>query len=275
MATRKRGFTLIELLTVFAVVAVLTALVLPAVSAAQDEARQRTCMNNVKQIALAMHNYHDVHKVLPPAWISAKPDASLGTFFGWQAMLLPYLDQAPLYNQLDFKVIDENPLDLLQTKVTTLRCPSDPMVDHNPLRGKLGTSSYSGNSGDERLPGSVDPLPKTSGIMWRNSAVRFSDITDGMSNTFMAGERCLDSGAAIWMGVTKNRNENDAVTDCNHENQLNAGMGSFSSRHPGGVFFVMCDGAARYTPDSIDSAPELGTFQKLANRSDGQSIGDF
>jgi prepilin-type N-terminal cleavage/methylation domain-containing protein/prepilin-type processing-associated H-X9-DG protein len=275
MHTKARGFTLIELLVVMAITAVLTALVLPSVSAAQDEARQSQCKNHLKQIGLAMHNYHDTYRSFPPGWVSKGTTAEIGPNTGWQTSILPFVEQAPLYNTIDFNNVDKTPENIVQTVVPTYRCPSDPMVELNPLRKKWATSSYSGNSGDERLPGSVDPLPKTSGIFWINSFCGMRNITDGTSNTILVGERCLGSGSGVWFGVTQNRNENDAVSDANHENQLNAGLGSFSSRHPGGAHFVLCDGAVRFISDEIESKPELGTFQKLANRSDGNTIGEF
>lgn len=266
---------MIELLVIAGVAAVLMALCLPAVVQAQEEARRTKCQNNMKQLGLAFHNYHDVHKAVPPAWVAKKPDADEGPFLGWQSFLLPFMDQAPLYNRINFSVVDNNDPKILQTVIEIYRCPSDPMVSLNPLRGKMATSSYSGNAGDERLPGSVDTPDKLNGIMWRNSDVGFRDVRDGLSNTFLAGERCLDSGSGIWMGVTKNRNENDAVTDCSHHAQLNKSITSFSSRHPGGANFLMGDGRVVFIDEKIESKPELGTYQKLAQRDDGQPVGDF
>lgn len=275
MKPSRRGFTLIEMMVVGAVAAVLLALLLPSVLHAQEEARNAACKNQMKQLGLGMHNYYEVHRILPPAWVSRMPDADEGPFLGWESFLLPYMDQAPLYNQIDFEDVAKNDPKVFQTEVELYRCPSDPMVSLNPLRGKMATSSYSGNAGNERLPGSVDTPDKLNGLMWRNSRVGFGDVTDGLSNTFMAGERCLDSGSGIWMGVTKNRNENDAITDCSHHAQLNKSITSFSSRHPGGVHFLMGDGRVVFLSENIESKPELGTYQKLAQRDDGQPVGDF
>lgn len=275
MRVARRGFTLIELLVIGSIAAVLLALLLPAVSQAQEEARRNTCKNNLKQFGLAMHNYHDVFQALPPAWVSKKPDADEGPFIGWGTFVLPFMNQAPLYNQINFKVVDNNDPKIFQTVLEVYRCPSDPMVALNPLRGKMASSSYSGNAGNERLPGSVDTPDNLNGMMWRNSNVKFRDVIDGLSNTFMVGERCLDSGSGIWMGVTKNRNENDAITDCSHQAQLNKSITSFSSRHTGGANFVMGDGAVRFIDETIESDAELGLYQKLSQRNDKQPIGNF
>jgi prepilin-type processing-associated H-X9-DG protein len=250
-------------------------LFLPAVVRAQEAARRNSCKNNLKQLGLAMHNYHDVHQTFPPAWVAKKPDADEGPFIGWMTFLLPFVDQAPLYNQVDFSVVSNNDPKVFQTILDVYRCPSDPMVALNPLRGKMATSSYSGNAGNERLPGSVDTPDKLNGIMWRNSMVKLRDMTDGPSNIFLAGERCLDSGSGIWLGVTKNRNENDAITDCSHHAQLNKSITSFSSRHPGGAHFLMGDGRVVFIDEKIESKPELGVYQKLSQRDDGQPVGDF
>jgi len=275
MKRNRRGFTLIELLVIVCVAAVLLALCLPAVVQAQEEARRNTCTNNLKQLGLAMHNYHDVYKSFPPGWVAIKKDADEGPFTGWGYSILPFVDQAPLFQQITEGGYHKADPKLFQTVIEVYRCPSDPMVALNPLRGKMASSSYSGNAGNERLPGSVDTPEKMNGIMWRNSKIGLRDIIDGSSNTFMFGERCLDSGSGIWMGVTKNRNENDAITDCSHHAQLNKSITSFSSRHPGGANFLMCDGAVRFVDEKIESDPELGTYQKLAQRDDGQPIGDF
>jgi prepilin-type processing-associated H-X9-DG protein len=275
MKCNRRGFTLIELLVIAGVAAVLLALFLPAVVRAQDEARRNSCKNNLKQLGLAMHNYHDVYAMFPPGWVEKKDGADEGPFTGWGAAILPYIDQAPLYERISFDAFENTDAKVFKTVIDVYRCPSDPMVALNPLRGKWATSSYSGNGGNERLPGSVDTPDKLNGIFWKNSNCRIRDIVDGTSNTFLIGERCLDSGSGIWMGVTKNRNENDAITDCSHHAQLNKSITSFSSRHPGGANFLMCDGAVRFIDEKVESDPELGTYQKLSQRNDGQPVGDF
>ncbi|MCA9043929.1 MAG: DUF1559 domain-containing protein, partial [Planctomycetaceae bacterium] len=113
---RRRGFTLIELLVVIAIIAVLIALLLPAVQQAREAARRAACKNNMRQLGLGLHNYHDSHGVFPSGWIGATtgvgPDVEGMNGFGWGTMILPYVDQAPLYSQLNFSqsIIDTNNL---------------------------------------------------------------------------------------------------------------------------------------------------------------------
>ncbi len=176
---------------------------------------------------------------------------------------------------MNFHEPGKNPAKLLKTILPVYRCPSDPMADLNPLRGNWATSSYSGNAGDERLPGSLDTPAKMNGIMWRNSSIGFRDILDGTSNTFLVGERGLSSASGIWFGVTKNQNENDAISDCSHHSQMNRSITSFSSHHSKGVHFLMCDGRVTFLSEKLESKLELGIYQKLANRNDGQPLGNF
>ena len=159
------------------------------------------------------------------------------------------------------------------------------------MRGDYGTSNYSANFGNLPLPrwttgrqtafwpGQADTPRETDGLMYCNSIVRFRDITDGPSNTFLVGERCVTSAAGIWPGVGSNEFENDAVTECSHASRLNKGPTSFSSGHLGGANFAFCDGHVQFINDTIDSQPEtqgnLGTYQRLANRRDGQPVGDY
>jgi len=109
IAKRHRGFTLIELLVVIAIIAVLIALLLPAVQQAREAARRTQCKNNLKQMGLALHNYHDVANTFPPGWISTwaqspTPASYPGDSWGWPVFLLPYMDQGNIYNQINFNV---------------------------------------------------------------------------------------------------------------------------------------------------------------------------
>jgi prepilin-type N-terminal cleavage/methylation domain-containing protein len=130
------GFTIVELLVVIAIIGVLMSLLLPAVQAAREAARRIQCQNNLKQLGLALHNYHDTLKRLPPGGIIQKnpnPNITFGEFdplggkmFGWIVLILPYMEQGPLYDQFDFKVSILNQPQEPQTAVLeTLLCPSD------------------------------------------------------------------------------------------------------------------------------------------------------
>ena len=132
MVTRRRGFTLIELLVVIAIIAILVALLLPAVQQAREAARRSSCKNNLKQIGLALHNYHDTHRVFPPGQIRGRNPSTgveCGNGFSWGAMLLPFLEESAVYDGLDFTIgpfIGSN-----KTFINSLagfdfaRCPSD------------------------------------------------------------------------------------------------------------------------------------------------------
>jgi prepilin-type N-terminal cleavage/methylation domain-containing protein len=149
-ATRS-GFTLIELLVVIAIIAVLIALLLPAVQQAREAARRSQCKNNLKQLGLAMHNYHDTFGAFPPGWIAATrgvgPDVNGGlNGFGWGAMILPMMEQAPVYNQFRFELSINDTTgtpsnrSLIATSLPTFRCPSDPAPVTWQLKNSAGTT---------------------------------------------------------------------------------------------------------------------------------------
>jgi prepilin-type N-terminal cleavage/methylation domain-containing protein len=123
---RQRGFTLIELLVVIAIIAVLVALLLPAVQQAREAARRSSCKNNLKQVGLAIANYHDTAQTFPPGSV-ALPNGTVNTGTGWGIALLPFLDQSPLYNQYNSSLLNVDPANMpvLQQKVTVYNCPSD------------------------------------------------------------------------------------------------------------------------------------------------------
>lgn len=293
---RPTAFTVIELLITCAIIATICTLLLPAMQQARNQARETQCKNNLKQLGLAMHNYHDVHVVLPPAWIRKTPYAQSPSAWGWQVSILPYIEQAPLYDQLlrlDYP-IDEGAFDQIERKTLQLelkvfRCPADTTTATNPMRGGWGTSNYSANFGSEPVPrllpltgsmywpGAEATRTATNGIYWWNSSVRFRDVLDGTSATFMLGERCITSQAGIWPGVRSNSAETDAVTDTSPGNEINSGPNAFSSLHPGGTHFLMCDGAVRFINENIASLkpgikPEEAVYQNLGNRADGFRI---
>ena len=205
---RLGGFTLIELLVVIAIIAVLIALLLPAVQQAREAARRSQCKNNLKQIGLAIHNYHDTMNVFPLATAGAvtKPN--------WRVFLLPYLDQAPLYNRLDLisgdfagsgTAFSGNNTVLTGLTVTVYNCPSSPLdpnnaVSNNTATKRAQTHRYIGISGatpDPAVPartdqcgaGSYGSIYCRNGIVVPNLAVRIRDVTDGTSNTMVVGEQ--------------------------------------------------------------------------------------
>ena len=294
---RQRGFTQLELMTTLFLVLLLMVPMLPAVQWAREDARLTLCRNNLKQLGLAMHNYHDTYSMFPPGWISKRMEGEGHPSTGWQASILPYVDQAPLFNVLDFEEpYREKNLDLLKQELAIYRCPSDSLKGTNPLRGGWGTSNYSGNFGAAPIPRwttgfSNQPFwpgnafAKLSnqtdgreGIFAINSSVGFRDLKDGTAYTLMVSEKSVLSGGGIWPGPRSNYHESDVVSDASFASPLNRSETGFSSRHANVINFLMCDGAVRTVPITIESLPydpktkETGALQKLAGRADNTTI---
>jgi prepilin-type N-terminal cleavage/methylation domain-containing protein len=324
---RVQGFTLIELLVVIAIIAVLVALLLPAVQQAREAARRTSCKSNLKQIGLALHNYHETANTLPPGWIGLNR-------WGWAVMILPQIDQAPLYNSLS-GFTGQSALgtpaaglnavmptltmpNVLQNTLAVFRCPSDsgqnlvmpPLTNGYQVSGTpaantttFGRSNYAGVVGSLVNLGTI---PNTqngfgNGAFSQNSKRNFSNFTDGLSNTFLVGERRTPGfvgggyagGDTIWAGVGDEVSIQGvalAVGDCSFGNRLNLRIptvpsqtsnlpySGFSSQHTGGGQFLMGDGAVRFVSESISQGPANtagSTYQNLASVSDGMVLGDF
>ena len=296
----QQGFTLIELLVVIAIIAILIALLLPAVQQAREAARRAQCKNNLKQLGLALHNYHDVHRTLPSGWVAVRnlrPDVEGTNGFGWGAMILPFLDQGPLFNQLDFRVaLDESPnRDLLKSYQPMFNCPSDPkpqtfkIDDRFQVPLELAVSNYMGVFGTVELDGcenspGTPPVSASGqcigdGVLYHNSKIAFRDVIDGTSSTFFVGERTTfteQSGEQFygtWVGALPEVEEAPARILGHAEHPPNEGEHpeDFGSSHVGGGHFLFGDGHADFISENIDT----GIFQSLATRSKGEVVGEF
>ncbi|MEO6810226.1 MAG: DUF1559 domain-containing protein [Isosphaeraceae bacterium] len=213
---RPRGFTLIELLVVIAIIGVLISLLLPAVQAAREAARRAQCLNNLKQIGIALHNYHDAVGAFPPGYCSNwKRDGSdpstaeddLGQGWAWGSMILAHLEQPALFNAINFSLtmtFADNATAQL-TRVNSYLCPSDTTRPTVPVRNEdntqtvytVGTGNYVGMYG----LGEVGNAPGGgNGLFFRNSRISFADITDGASQTFAIGERSHNLSFVTWTG---------------------------------------------------------------------------
>lgn len=290
-----RGFTLIELLVVIAIIAILIALLLPAVQQAREAARRTQCRNNLKQIGLAIHNYHDAYNMLPSGWIGVDlitglPFTEGRNGWGWASKLLPELDQVNVFNQINFHLAVEDSVNLQARKqvLSVFRCPSNALAEltwtitdgTNDL-AELSLSNYPGVFGTSDIhdcEGIPSPFTCTgNGMFHHNSALRFANVIDGMSNTIMVGERKIRHNPdwhTTWTGVVPTGEETFesilGTTDHTPNNPANH-LDDFSSFHVGGAIFALADGSARFISDSID----LGVYTSLATRAGGEAVGEF
>jgi len=295
MRSRRNGFTLIELLVVIAIIGVLIALLLPAVQQAREAARRTQCKNNLKQIGLALHNYHDQFNMLPPAWVGVDPATRLPHVeglngWGWASKILPQIDQAPLATRINFSLSVADPVhdELRVMTLSVFRCPSDvgperwmlDSEDGDPLT-ELAIANYVGSFGTRELH-DCEGLPigqqcVSDGVLFHNSRVRISDVTDGMSNTIFVGERRTFESAgwfSTWVGAIPEGEEAMvrilATTD-HTPNHPDNHFDDFGSHHVGGAHFLLGDGTVRFISANIN----LATYQSLATRSAGDLTGEF
>lgn len=307
---RIRGFTLIELLVVIAIIAVLISLLLPAVQQAREAARRSQCKNNLKQLAIGLHNYHDSFRVFPFGWDLRGA--------GWSAMMLPSIDQAPLYNTLIFQESGPGNWDsgsanqvACETVLPVFICPSQPLplhMNYNGIANRVpasyrGSASSTAVSDDE----STIPIPpggtslentRQDGMFFACSSIRLGDVRDGTTNTIMLAESYTDpdftkdgQGMDYWYigspqadpcacdsgtGGTE-FTEFVGSTAVKINARLDPTMNgelmemSFGSYHVGGLHVVLADGSVRFVSANINQQ----TWKALGSRNGGETIGDF
>ena len=273
---RNRGFTLVELLVVIAIIGILIALLLPAVQAAREAARRMQCSNNLKQLGLAMHNYHDTYQCFPPGFMVVDELGNIGGGWAWAVFLMPFIEQSPLQDKLSVTkyslgqvTSDPELMPLLQTPLEPLKCPSSTV---EPLREYLGasgimvsTANYMCCRGFFRYSGPVHLEKPNNGVLFGQSSVRFADIRDGTSNTIALGERtvlpvyadqparwpswCGPGGLSPTGGIGST--VSSSVYDkMNHPTDIHL----FSSEHPGGANFGFADGSVHFLSETIESS---------------------
>lgn len=283
--SRQSGFTAIELLVVIAIIAVLIALLLPAVQQARESARRTQCRNNMMQIGLAMHSYHQTHQTLPPGTVNStgpvKNDGN-GYYVGWMVQVLPYLDEQLTYRKIDFakSIYDDANNEPIQHISSVYRCPSSPGSNHN----------YAGCHNDTETPIDTD----NNGVLYLNSRVRFRDVTDGRRATILFGEvKSVESWAYGTRSTLRNMSGLNSLEDLalysdrggvgrsyydpspdpqqdESEEDLTK-VGGFMSWHSDGVHFCMVDGSVHFLSQRMDRQVLLN----LANRHDGNLLEEF
>ena len=296
---RRPAFTLVELLVVIAIIAVLLGLLIPAVQRIRESANRTSCANNLKQLALAAHHFHDARRAFPPGYFRGPGPLKEAKVMTLYIALLPYIEQDSLNRRWDYVRYGNNlgpfPTALAAQVIPVGICPSDalphPAVDQSdmgPSPRHWGLVSYGGNAGI-RATG----WETKDGIFFEASAVRLADVTDGTSNTLLFGERnhwdaqydklCPQDPIGIngwwaypWpadvlLGAAAGLNYlvPPTATACD---EIKADrLSAFGSRHPGGANFAVVDGSVRFVPDTIS----LTTLRSLSTRAGGEVVPPF
>jgi prepilin-type N-terminal cleavage/methylation domain-containing protein/prepilin-type processing-associated H-X9-DG protein len=290
------AFTLVELLVVIAIIGVLISLLLPAVQKVREAASKAQCVNNLKQIGLACHGYHDSYLSLPPGHLATTSYPETTPGWGWSAYLLPYLEQENLYRKINFSQPLQQNAFVIETVLKSYLCPSDqppaePFQISDSTFGLVSSAAPSSYAASVGSDGSEADDPTGNGVFYRNSKTRFADIHDGLSNTCMIGDRAWTQVKGIWAGapntgVTRagpgnpwpNATASAPVLIQAHSNWINittdadGGLDDFSSNHPGGANLLFADGSVHFLRSITADGPERRAFWALGTRSAGEVI---
>ena len=287
---KRQAFTLIELLVVISIISILMGLLMPAVQSAREAARRISCSNNMRQIGIALHMYHDTTGGFPPGWIGTHPGtgepwASGPSGFSWGTMLLPYLEQENVVkNEVDFKLPIMHPFHnhVRKYRVENYICPSDAADPYFYLKGEddpkktiaeLAAANYVACFGTRELHDCEQMKPgqicRGNGAFFHNSHVNFNRFVDGTSHTIIVGERSSKWGYSTWTGVIPGGADAFArvlgVADHPPGND-HFHMDDFSSYHKGGAMFLFGDGSVQMLTSTID----LYTYIGLATLNGGE-----
>lgn len=296
MRIRRSGFTLIELLVVIAVIAILVALLLPAVQQVREAARKAQCQDHLHNIGIALHSYHGSHKTLPMGSY-----VSTGLSWGWAIYVFPFMERTNEYKSVEFSTPDCGTVvkalqaagspDPSSQAIEVLICPSDPNGDRQllsgpsgplPLSGDAGRlypSSYLGVAGNKESPTwcPANGIQKGTGVLFTNSRVRIADITDGTSTTMIVGERGIPGDLGWGWPVC-------GGSECEHYTTTERGLSigkitpsssnnlqRYFSWHPGGAQFCMGDDQVRFLSENVD----YNVFTHLSTRDGGEVVGKY
>jgi prepilin-type N-terminal cleavage/methylation domain-containing protein/prepilin-type processing-associated H-X9-DG protein len=303
------AFTLIELLVVIAIIAILIGLLLPAVQKVRDAAARMQCSNNLKQLGLATHSYHDVHQALVPAFIGDNSEeATLNSWPTWGVLLLPYIEQGNVSNLWDQKrLVGYQQPSAYQTQVKIYLCPARPPAvlstgDFQILNGTRpggALTDYAASFGPHaafvQSTGALVPaLPVVTSdsfgpllVSWSHQ-VRFTDVTDGTSNTTLFGEKSIrpnslrgrNEDRSIYSQVRNTHRRMMGISDVNGDvrpllppdNQnIPFANSSFGGPHSGVTNFVFVDGSVR----TINISTNVQILTALVTRRGGEIVPNF
>ena len=301
------GFTLIELLVVIAIIGVLVGLLLPAVQTAREAARRNACLNNFKQVGLAVHGYHDSYRHFPPgvtggacgsqipAWNGASTQFKGHSFL---VLILPFMEETALFARCDLTANFDaapfttavNGVSINGTKISSVLCPSQPLSQSlssaqpgatthlYAVLGPRGTNPATGTQ-YSRCQAGAGGWPAMQGVLGVNSSHSFKDVTDGSSSTFLTAELSWDGAnvyrpwtrgfsSDVFSGSGKSLLYSLGSTPFGATSSFNSV--SFGSNHPQGCHFGMADGSVRFINESV----ALVTLKSLASRNGGEVVSE-
>ncbi len=306
-ARRTAGFTLVELLVVIAIIGILIALLLPAIQAARESARRSQCVNNLKQIGIAMHNYVDAHKKLPYASTYCYSGGSCMQGSTWAAFILPFIEESTTYQLFNFNAPMNDPSNqqAVTTVVATYLCPSDPGSANPILPNRqpgynnpvsvlaISYPTSMGPTQPDACPFCPNPNPASNnwccqgynfgaqappgngvGMFMRYPrSITLREVSDGLSKTFMAGETIPSH--CSWNGAYDTNFScypttiplNTLISDNGVATDWWQDCG-FKSYHPGGAGFVMGDGSVQFIDETID----FQLYNNLGTRAGGETV---